>query len=282
MTNIISSVKVVYMGIKERRTKILLALILLSDVNLDFVTFDEKLQRVFDLSFNQKTRGTISTLLKEKFIEKRTDNNHSTTTNSDQNLMLQEPSDKSLTFGNRYRLTDSGFNELTLKFPFFRFLREKWDSKWRILSYEIPEKKREVRDRLRREVSGWGLGPWHRSFWLTPHPIINNLRELVFQKEEEKYIQAFEAEYLVGSRDILIEKVWRKSTLDKKYRDIFKIWHEVLSKDGEKLDKFIKIITTYVEILKIDPGLPIELVGNNWIGFEAFNVFKEIRSILFS
>jgi len=270
------------MGIKERRTKILLALILLSDVNLDFVTFDEKLQRVFDLSFNQKTRGTISTLLKEKFIEKRTDNNHSTTTNSDQNLMLQEPSDKSLTFGNRYRLTDSGFNELTLKFPFFRFLREKWDSKWRILSYEIPEKKREVRDRLRREVSGWGLGPWHRSFWLTPHPIINNLRELVFQKEEEKYIQAFEAEYLVGSRDILIEKVWRKSTLDKKYRDIFKIWHEVLSKDGEKLDKFIKIITTYVEILKIDPGLPIELVGNNWIGFEAFNVFKEIRSILFS
>src|SRR3989344_1149951 len=148
------------MGIKERRTKILLALILLSDVNLDFVTFDEKLQRVFDLSFNQKTRGTISTLLKEKFIEKRTDNNHSTTTNSDQNLMLQEPSDKSLTFGNRYRLTDSGFNELTLKFPFFRFLREKWDSKWRILSYEIPEKNREVRARLREksQVGDWVPG----------------------------------------------------------------------------------------------------------------------------
>ena len=38
--------------------------------------------------------------------------------------------------------------------------------KWRIISYEIPEAKRELRDRLRREMQGWGLGPWHRSFGL--------------------------------------------------------------------------------------------------------------------
>lgn len=271
------------MGVKERRTKILLALLLLSDVNLDFVPFDEKLQKIFDLTLNQKTRGTISAMIREELIKKRTgENTDVEKTIESVTKTLTNNANGHSTEVNAYKLTDKGFLELSLKFPFFRFLREKWDVKWRILSYEIPEKKREIRDRLRREVSGWGLGPWHRSFWLTPHPIINNLRELVFQKEEEKYIQAFESDYVVGSQDILIEKVWQKSALDKKYREIFKVWHDLLSAEGEKLDKFSKVLASYVEILKTDPGLPPELLGSNWIGVEAWNVYKEIRSILLS
>ena len=58
------------MAIKERRTKILLALYLLSDVEFIHINFDDKVQKIFDLSLNQKTRGTISGLLKEKTIEK--------------------------------------------------------------------------------------------------------------------------------------------------------------------------------------------------------------------
>jgi len=248
------------MRIKERRTKILLSLFLLSDVNLSSVNLDERIQKVFDLTFNQKTRGTISAMIKDQLIEKKSDQSDS----------------------HEYSLTFKGFNELCLEFPYFRYLKEKWDKKWRILSYEIPEKKRDLRDKLRREVSGWGLGPWHRSFWLTPHPIIDSLRSLVSQQEEEKYIQAFEAEHVFGDREILIEKVWNKSQLDKKYRELFKSWHDVLSSESDKLVKLTKVVSDYVTILKEDPGLPIELVGESWIGFEAFNIFKEIRSILLS
>jgi len=161
-------------------------------------------------------------------------------------------------------------------------MKYSWDGKWRILSYEIPEKKRELRDKLRREVAGWGLGPWHRSFWLTPHPITDNLKELISQKEEEQYVQAFEADHVFGNRDILIEKVWNKADLDRKYRELFKKWHSLLSTEEEKTEKFRKVISEYVNILKIDPGLPVELVGQTWIGYEAFNIYKEIRGILLS
>lgn len=253
------------MGIKERRTKILLALFLLSDVNFSYVQFDERVQRVFDISLNQKTRGTLSGMMKEGLIEK------SSASPEDKN------SKQSL-----YMLTEKGFQELCLNFPVFRYMKDKWDGKWRILSYEIPEKKRDLRDRLRREVAGWGLGPWHRSFWLTPHPIIDNLRSLVSQKEEEQYIQAFEASHVFGNREILIEKVWQKSLLDKKYREVFKRWHDILSHEGDKMSKYQKVINEYVSILRDDPGLPAELIGQNWIGVEAFNIYKEIRGILLS
>lgn len=286
------------MSIKERRTKILLALFLTSDVNFDYSPISKQIQTVFDISFNQKTKGTLSGLIKEGLIEKMhtsesvdilkdldkmegTDEQTAKTQSDIDNVLTNDQQDKSEQ-SKKYKLTENGFYALCLVFPFFRYIKDTWDGKWRILSYEIPEKKRELRDKLRREVSGWGLGPWHRSFWLTPHPITENLKKLVSQKEEEQYIQAFESEHVFGDKNILIEKVWQKTALDKKYRDLFKGWHDILSKEQDKVEKLKQVIDNYVMILKIDPGLPPELIGQTWIGFESFQIFKEIRSILLS
>jgi phenylacetic acid degradation operon negative regulatory protein len=260
------------MAIKERRTKILLALYILSDVDQSSVILNEKIQKIFDLSLNQKTRGTLSGMIKEGTIQKGN--------RSNQSESVKSVTDS--TVSTEYLLTEKGFLELCLEFPFFRFLKETWDGKWRIISYEIPENKREIRDRLRREMQGWGLGPWHRSFWLTPHPILSTLKSLTSQKEEEQYIQAFEADHVFGDRDNLIEKVWGKSSLDRSYRELFKKWHAILSSGDEKIDKLRKIVSEYVGILRQDPGLPKELVKDSWIGFEGWNIFKEIKSILLS
>lgn len=254
------------MQIKERRTKILLAFFLLSDItevdgsfSFSEVVVNKAFENLFDLAINPKTTTTLSSLLADGLFVQSGDEN-----------------------SGGYKLTEKGLLTLSLQFPYVRFVTSKWDNKWRILSYEIPEKKRDLRDRLRREVSGWGLGPWHRSFWLTPHPIIDNLKALVKGSEEEQYIQAFEADHAFGDTDVLIEKVWGKSTLDKKYRELFKKWHDILAHDAEKVDKLKKVISEYVEVLRQDPGLPKELIGEKWIGYEAFNIFKEIRGILLS
>lgn len=272
--------------VKDTRTKILLSLFLIGDTNFSPVNFDERIQRIFDFTLNQKTRGTLSGLIKDGLIEKldirysKLEKDRGKPISNIQYPISAEEQNK--TNENNYRLTEKGFYILCLEFPFFRFLKDAWDGKWRIISYEIPEKKREIRDRLRRQMQGWGLGPWHRSFWLTPHPVIENLRQLIEGKEEEKYFQAFESYHVFGDREVLIEKVWGKSQLDKSYRELFKKWHTVLSSQDEKTEKFKKVINEYIDLLKIDPGLPKELLGEKWIGFEGWNIFKEIRSILMS
>ncbi|MCX7997171.1 MAG: hypothetical protein N2691_05485 [Patescibacteria group bacterium] len=249
------------MGIKERRTKIIAALFFISDLTLAPVDFNTDIQKIFDISLNPKTRSTLQNLVQEGLLQ-----DHS---GGDPEMQA-------------YSLTDKGFAELTLEFPFCRFIRSPWDGKWRILSYEIPEKKREIRDRLRREVSGWGLGPWHRSFWITPHPIIPDLRALVADKEEEAYIQAFEADHVFGDRSVLIEKVWAIGELEKKYRALFKGWHDTLAAGIDREQKMQRVIGEYVEVLRVDPGLPPQLLGSNWIGYEGFKIYKEIRTILMS
>lgn len=247
------------MPVKERKLKLLLLFFLTKDVSFDYVELTTDTLEMFDLTLNQKTKGTLSAMLKDGLIEKK------------------EDSDKK---SSEYRLTDKGFYSLCLQFPAVRFFKDEWDGVWRIISYEIPEKKRHLRDRLRREMKGWGLGPWHRSFWMTPHPVIGPLRDLVYGREEEQYIQAFEATHMFGDMNVLVEKVWGKSELEKTYKDLFKEWHTILSKDAEKKEKMKEVIYNYVSIVRDDPGLPPSLVGRKWISLEAFTIFKEIREIL--
>ena len=244
------------MPIKNRQSKILLCLFMIGNDSDPYVEITQTMQNIFDIHLNQKTKGTLSALIKDDAIEK-----------SDQ-------------IDRSYRLKDRGADKLFLEFPFFRFLSEDWDGLWRIISYEIPESKRELRDKLRREMRGWGLGPWHRSFWLTPHPIISALQELVYGKEEETYIQAFEATHIFGDRENLVEKVWEKSRLEEKYRQLFKHWHGILSQEKDNETKIREVVVSYVEVLRDDPGLPSSLMGKKWIGYEAFDIFKEIKGIL--
>ena len=247
------------MGIKDIRTKILLSLLFMSSDEYKTVTFNNDICNIFDLTLNRKTIATLKTLHNDALIDSKSVDTDDL------------PS---------YMLTDKGFDEITLNFPFFRFINKEWDGKWRILSYEIPERKRELRDKLRRDVARWGLGPWHRSFWLTPHPIIPWLKMRVSDKEIETYVQAFESDHTFGNKEVLIEKVWQKTSLEKKYRTLFKAWHTTLSTDQNKIAKMRAVVTDYVAILKDDPGLPKQLVGEAWIGFEALNLFREIRNIL--
>lgn len=242
-------------NVKERRTRILLTLFLLGKEKAHHI-FDTRIQHIFSLPADSpRSRGTLRQMLQDEIINKEETG--------------------------FYKINEQGLYELALSFPFVRFNASDWDGKFRILSYEIPESKRKLRDSLRREVSGWGLGPWHRSFWLTPHPVIDNLKKLTTGTDWQGYVQAFEGVPVVGESRILLEKVWGLSKLEVLYKKLFKDWHSALSAEKSTKDDKLKIIVAaYIETLKVDPGLPVALVQERWIGFEAFNIFQEMRKVL--
>lgn len=228
----------------------------LLDKDKSHLIYSEKIKKVFALPADSpRSRGTVRQMLTDGVIVKFEDGT--------------------------YQITEKGLRELALSFPLVRFSLFPWDGQYRIITYEIPEKKRALRDSLRREISGWGLGPWHRSFWLTPHPIIEALKELVSRNSDyQQYIQAFEGKPVVGDLKVLMQKVWNIDEVEKSYRAVFKQWHECLSDQGlSQEEKFRKIVNQYIELLKKDPGLPKELVGETWIGIEAWGIFKEMRRI---
>lgn len=47
----------------------------------------------------------------------------------------------------------------------------KWDGRWRILIFDIPEKIRWKRDLLRKELRDFWFYPLQKSVWVYPYPL---------------------------------------------------------------------------------------------------------------
>ncbi len=70
---------------------------------------------------------------------------------------------------------------------------KKWDKKWRLVIFDIPETSRLIRDIFRRKLKEWGFYRIQQSVWITPYPCqeeIALLRE--FLSVDKKGIQILE------------------------------------------------------------------------------------------
>jgi len=64
---------------------------------------------------------------------------------------------------------------------------KKWDGGWRIIFFDIPERKRRYRDFLRRIIRAIGFREFQRSVWVYPHPVPSFLRDLLFEENIKHY-----------------------------------------------------------------------------------------------
>lgn len=57
--------------------------------------------------------------------------------------------------------------------------KRQWDGKWRIIFFDIPEKKRSHRDYLRFLLKAAGFKEFQKSTWIYPHKIPGFLTEIL-------------------------------------------------------------------------------------------------------
>lgn len=90
-----------------------------------------------------------------------------------------------------FKLTETGREFLMLHKPEDEV---KWDGKWRIVVFDIPESKRLVRDILRSRLKLWGFKPWQKSVWASKKNLTNKLRNLAKELGMEDWILVIESE----------------------------------------------------------------------------------------
>ncbi len=65
-------------------------------------------------------------------------------------------------------LTDRGRIAL-IKYQLVQHTRKRWDGKWRVVIFDVFERRRKVRELLRRELEEFGFKHLQDSVWVTPH-----------------------------------------------------------------------------------------------------------------
>lgn len=97
-------------------------------------------------------------------------------------------SDEKLT----YRLTDRGKQKAV--WESIRFDDKKWDGRWRIVVFDVPEKRRQARDLLRGHLKSWGFTPWQQSVWVTKKDCTKQLRGYIKSMGIEDWVIVLESD----------------------------------------------------------------------------------------
>ncbi len=192
-----------------------------------------------------------------------------------------------------YFLTEQGISRIEeAGNRIFKLNPFEWDGKWRVLMYTIPEEKRHIRDELRQELLWSGFGSFSNACWISPNNLEKEVKLLIEKYDISEYVDFFISEY-IGPKDnhTLVEKSWPLEQVVEKYEEfIIKyskqfIANQEIIKRGEMSDAdcFVertKLVHEYRKFLFIDPGLPKELLPENWNGTLAASLFNQYYQVL--
>lgn len=122
-----------------------------------------------------QTRRVIDRLKKQKYISVE---------------YLEEGKVKvKITKNGRVKALSYQLEEMELKIP------KKWDGKWRVVIFDIPEKYKRVRDLFRMRLVQLGLYQMQESVYISPYPCFDEIEFL-----RELYGISFTVEYLLVER----------------------------------------------------------------------------------
>lgn len=92
------------------------------------------------------------------------------------------------------------------KAKILRFLKKdkKWDGKWRIVIFDIPEHQRHMRNFFREKLGELGFHQLQESVWICPYNIADQVEDLIELCRAKKYVHYLLVEEL-DNRNVLME-----------------------------------------------------------------------------
>jgi len=171
-----------------------------------------------------------------------------------------------------FRITGAGRRKLISLYPVLEKSGEKWDGFWRIVVFDIPEKRRRSRDILRRQLKMLGFGRLQNSTYISPHDFGKKFLDFLQAKGLLSGVLLMEAKQkYLGDPGQVANKVWKLEELGKRYQAVIdRLGTRFGIKDKQRREEFLKkVYQGYLKVLMDDPFLPKELLPKSWTGDKA-------------
>jgi phenylacetic acid degradation operon negative regulatory protein len=171
----------------------------------------------------------------------------------------------------------------------FRRRRAALTDGWLLAVFSVPEAERHRRHVLRSELTRLGFGMVAPGVWIVPaHPgdaTAETLRRLGL----DAYADLFHADHLAfGDAAAKIRGWWDLDDLERRYFAFIRAYEPVLARferggpasGGEAFAQYVRVLTDWRQLPYLDPGLPTELLPDDWIGIRAAEEFFALRALL--
>ena len=156
----------------------------------------------------------------------------------------------------------------------------KWDMKWRLVMFDIPETERGNRDKLRRALTDIGLGILQASVWISSIDIKTDIDKITKNLNLGSSIKFFEVTSTPSLNRQIINKAWNLPEINLSLERFIKESERALKGMGKgNGDRYNakKLIFEYATILKKDPKLPLEFVEQDELRKSARETYLKLR-----
>lgn len=93
-----------------------------------------------------------------------------------------------------YRLTDKGKQKAV--WEALSADKREWDGKWRLVIFDIPEKRRQARNLLRGSLKKWGFVHWQKSVWASKKDCLKPLWNFIKSVGIEDWVIVLESDHV--------------------------------------------------------------------------------------
>lgn len=167
--------------------------------------------------------------------------------------------------------------------------RARLDDGWLVAVFSVPESHRQRRHALRSRLSWLGFGTVAAGVWIAPADLETETREVLERHGLAPYVDLFRAEYVAfGDVPEQVRVWWDLEGLQRLYDDFLAEYGPVLAAwrrrpapaDPAAFDAWVRALTAWRRLPYLDPGLPAELLPDDWHGIRAAELFEALRDRL--
>jgi phenylacetic acid degradation operon negative regulatory protein len=159
--------------------------------------------------------------------------------------------------------------------------RAVWDGRWLLVSYSLPERRRDQRDRLREGLSFLGFGSLGNGIFVSPHDLRREVRQLIARQEVEEDVTVHHGT-LEWPADpaLVVARAWDLQGLEGRYAAFLRRIREAVAEargldDREAFRRRFLLTHEFRRFPFSDPDLPDALLPPNWVGTAVREAFLE-------
>ena len=176
----------------------------------------------------------------------------------------------------------------------FRRERAALGDGWLLAVFSVPEPERQKRHVLRSQLAQLGFGTAAPGVWIAPAHLhdatVGALRRLGL----DGYADLFRADHIAfGDLAAKVRQWWDLDQLETLYGEFLDANGPLLRRlcsgpagerdpagEREAFADYVRVLTDWRRLPYLDPGLPAELLPENWIGVRAGELFFTLRARL--
>lgn len=150
---------------------------------------------------------------------------------------------------------------------------------WTLLSFSIPEGRRELRHQLRSRLIWAGFGALRDGLWIAPGSVDLSAALDGIAADGPVTIDSFTAEPTGQTRDF-VARVWDLDAVRNEHQAFLDAWRKPERRDAGPIAELSMLTAHWVHVLRADPALPRDYLPPDWPSAESARTYRAVSDRL--